>query len=303
MILTIATSISSGCRLQSEISGEGIIQTESGAFTCSSESPCTIKIETSNFKETFVAVPGDGWEFVGWSTQERTLCRGKAGPCTFDMTKVQGLENEQAFLDADVTLYLRPIFQAEGERRIGFEILEIQSLSSIRAWISPDITFDEFDELELPAGWRKNQPRESAECGPDASRFLKSPDAEMNGDISGQELFGFNWFHAATVTQTNIQLDDEGLLTGSMVRKFHELTYNAGSCLVLLTSPEGEVYFRIGRDANRSSDEPSIPNLWRLEKYTTPEKLVIELFEENLVIRTDNEDSFQGPVPQLGTAR
>ena len=69
--------------------------------------------------------------------------------------------------------------------------------------------------------------------------------------------------------------------------------------MVLLISPEGEVYFRIGRDALRVSDEPSIPNLWRLEEYTTPEKLVIELFEENLVIRTDNEDSFQGPVSEL----
>ena len=28
----------------------------------------------------------------------------------------------------------------------------------------------------------------------------------------------------------------------------------------------------------------------------------IELFEENLVIRTDNHDSFQGPLPALGAA-
>jgi hypothetical protein len=34
-------------------------------------------------------------------------------------------------------------------------------------------------------------------------------------------------------------------------------------------------------------------------EYMTPEKLVIELFEGNLVIRADNEDSFQGPVPEL----
>lgn len=209
-----------------------------------------------------------------------------------------------ALLESDEVFYLEPEFveSEENSERIGFEILEIISPTEIRAWISPDITFDEFDALELPAGWRKNQPRESAECGPDAGRFLKSPDATMNGDILEQELFGFNWFHAATVTQTNIQLDDEGLLRGNMVRKFHELTYKAGSCLVLLTSPEGEVYFRIGRDANRMSNEPSIPNLWRLEEYTTPEKLVIELFEENLVIRTGNEDSFQGPVPELGAA-
>ena len=100
----------------------------------------------------------------------------------------------------------------------------------------------------------------------------------------------------------NIIIDEDGLLEGTTVRKFHKLTFNAGSCLVLLVSPDGEVYFRIGRDANRVSDEPAVPNAWRLEKYTTPEKLVIKLFEENLVIRTDNEDSFQGPVPALGVA-
>jgi hypothetical protein len=188
------------------------------------------------------------------------------------------------------------------QERVGFEILEIQSPNSIRAWISPEITFEEFEALEVPPGWLKNQPRESAECGPDDGRFLKSPDSTEDGDILVQEHFGFNWFHAATVTGTNIPLDDQGLLRGSTVRKFHELTYNAGSCMVLLVSPEGEVYFRIGRDANRVSDTPAIPNLWRLEDYTTPEKLVIELFDENLVIRTDNEDSFQGPVPELSTA-
>ena len=188
------------------------------------------------------------------------------------------------------------------QEKVGFEIIEVQGPNSLRAWISPEITFEEFEALEVDPGWRKNQPRESEECGADNSRFIKSPDSTEDGDILQQEFYGFNWFHAATVTQTNIPLDDEGLLRGSMVRKFHELTYNAGSCLVLLISPEGQVYFRIGRDANRVSDEPAIPNLWRLEEYTTPEKLVIELFDANLVIRTDNEDSFQGPVAELEVA-
>jgi len=204
-----------------------------------------------------------------------------------------------------VLLLLSPLFgcgdsePSVEERQVGFEIIEIQSLTSIRAWISPDITFEEFEALEVPAGWLKNQPRESPECGADTMRFLKSPDATEEGDIVAEEHFGFNWFHAATVTQANIPLDDEGLLMGTMVRKFHELTYNAGSCLVLLISPDDEVYFRIGRAANRVSDEPTIPAGWRVEDYITPETVVIELFDENLVIRTDNEDSFQGPVPEL----
>ncbi|MCB1689951.1 MAG: hypothetical protein KDI33_15750 [Halioglobus sp.] len=186
--------------------------------------------------------------------------------------------------------------------QIGFEIIEIQSPKSFRAWISPEITYQEFEALEVPPGWIKNQPRESTETPADMVRFIKSPDATMDGDILVEEFYGYKWFHAATVTDPNVVLDEERLLRGNRVRKFHEITYNAGRRLILLISPEGAVYLRVGRDANRVNDEPTIPNLWRIEEYVTPEKLVIELFGETLVIRTDNEDSFQGPVPELENA-
>lgn len=183
--------------------------------------------------------------------------------------------------------------------RVGFEIIEFASPTNIRAWISPQITLEAFTALELPPGWLKNQPREAPECGADAARFVRSPDATMDGEILIQEHFGFNWFHAATVTEMNIPVDPEGLLEGVAVRKFHELTYNPGSCLVLLTDPTGDVYFRVGRDLNRMTDEPTLPEGWSLRDYITPETLVIELFDRSVVIRTDNEDSFQGPIPQL----
>ena len=183
--------------------------------------------------------------------------------------------------------------------KIGFEIIEVQSPSSIRAWISPEITYDAFMALELPNGWIKNQPRESPECGADDVQFIKSPDSEEDGDILTAEHFGFNWFHAATITNPNVTVDAEGLLTGIQVKKFHRITYNAGSCLVLLNSPEGEVYFRVGRSAIRESDTPTLPDGWTISEIAAPELLVIDLFDETLVIRTDNDDSFQGPVPQL----
>lgn len=192
-----------------------------------------------------------------------------------------------------------PLLQEESV--IAFEILNIQSPTSIVTWGSDEPTIEEFEAIELEPGWFKNQPREFdvEECPPDSSRFIKSPDSTEDGDIRTEELYGFNWTHVATVLQTNIPLDEEGLLTGFLVRKFHELTFNAGSCLVLLISPEGDIYFRIGRDALRVSDNPAIPNNWRLEEYTPPEDLIIELFDETQGIRTDNEDAFQGPVPEL----
>jgi hypothetical protein len=186
----------------------------------------------------------------------------------------------------------------EAEPGIGFEIIEIQSPNSLRAWISPDITFKEFEALELPEGWIKNQPREGGgnPAGSGSSRFLRSPDATVEGEFLDEEFFGFTWRHSATVVQAGRPMDPEGILRGSSVRKFHELTYNAGSTLTLLISPEGLVYFRNGRDANRTTDEATIPDGWRLMDYTTPTELVINLWPRNTVIRSDNEDSFQGPV-------
>ena len=189
----------------------------------------------------------------------------------------------------------------EEQPSVGYEIMEIQGPNSIRTWASNELTQEEFDAIELPGGWFKNQPREVGPDvnGPDSMRFLRSPDGVEDGDYLEAEHFDYPWLHVATIIERDGPIDEEGLLRGTTVRKYHEVTYNAGSTMVLLISPEGRVYFRIGRDANRVSDEPSIPNLWRLEEYTTPEKLVIELFEENLVIRTDNQDAFQGPVPEL----
>lgn len=209
------------------------------------------------------------------------------------MEGIQGVRNGENFKDAA---------PQEPESRIGAEILEIQSPTSIRAWISPEITREEFAALEVDQGWRKNQPRESVECGPDDGRFTKSPDSTEDGDILIQKFYGFDWFHSATVFETDLPVDDDGLLLGYRVRKFHELTYNPGSCMVLLISPDDEIYFRVGRDADRSTDEFSIPDGWRLESYTPSESLIIELFGETLVIRTDNNDSFQGPLTGLDDA-
>lgn len=188
--------------------------------------------------------------------------------------------------------------------RVGFEILERRPDGTIRAWVNTgDITREEFDALELPETWFKNQPRESGgEGGPSAggisSRFLRSPDA-VEGEFAVEEHFGFQWFHAATVVQIGVPIGGDGLLTAVRVRKFHEYTVQPGTPILLLVSPEGDAYFRNGRDANRTFDDPALPDSWRLVDYTPSDTLIIELFVENLVIRTDNQDSFQGPVPSL----
>jgi hypothetical protein len=119
---------------------------------------------------------------------------------------------------------------------IGFEILQILSPNEIIVWVSADLTQEEFDAIEMPPGWFKNQPRE---VDPDGGSFARSPGASADGKFTEQEHFGHLWLHNATVIEANTPLDDEGLLRLNRVAKYHEITFNAGRTLWVLVSPDG----------------------------------------------------------------
>lgn len=181
--------------------------------------------------------------------------------------------------------------------RVGFELVEIVSLDSILVWINEDIlTQKQFDSIQLPSSWRKNEPREGV---PNFARFLRSPDASREGDFTTAEHFGYNWLFNAQVVDNNVPLpsNDEGLLTGRYIAKFHEVSFDAGRKISILISPDGEEYILISRDANRSFDTPIIPDTWQIEERFISEELTIELPNPTLNIRAENnQDSWQGPV-------
>ena len=185
---------------------------------------------------------------------------------------------------------------AEPLQKVGFEILQIQSPSEIITWLNTEMTLEEFEAIALPSGWFKNQPREG---DPDRGTFARSPSALADGEFVEQVHFGHTWRHVATITETNIVLDDQGLLSGNRITKFHEIAYEAGKTLWVIVSPDGESFVRVSRDAGRTSDVPTIPDSWQYLEYVISEELVIQLPNETLNIRADNEDSFQGPVAEL----
>lgn len=177
-------------------------------------------------------------------------------------------------------------------KRIGYEILHFKSGNEIVAWASQDITQEQFDALRLPAGWFKNQPREVEANG---GTFLSSPDKDT-GQYTRKKQFGFEWLHVATVTKPGMRLDQEGRLRGSKVTKDHRVSFDTGRILALLVSPKGDVFVRISRDVNRTREVPTLPRDWKLIDHKIGTPLEIALPKEALVIRTDNQDSFQGPV-------
>ena len=180
-----------------------------------------------------------------------------------------------------------------GVKKVGYEILQIKSFNEIIAWASKDITREQFDAIKLPVGWFKNQPRE---VEMDGAKFLNSPGL-AEGSFLRAEHFGHEWLHVATVKMAGRKrLDSKGLLVGSAVVKDHIVKFDEGRTLTLLISPSGEVFPRITRDANRTREEPTLPEKWRLVEQTLDRPLEFRLTGETTVIRTDNQDSFQGSV-------
>jgi hypothetical protein len=182
------------------------------------------------------------------------------------------------------------------EVRYGYEILQIVSPTEIRVWFTSDITQEQFDAIELPASWFKNNPLEGQA---DSGSFARSPDASSDGEFTFEEHFGYVWRHQATIVEINISLDESGLLRGSRVAKFHEITYHQCRTIAVLVSPEGETYIRVSRDPGRPAETSTLPAGWQQIDHLLLEDLVVQLPNPTLVIRTDIEDSFQGPVTGL----
>ena len=176
----------------------------------------------------------------------------------------------------------------------GHEFLDFNGFPNIVVWGTQDLTIEEYDALTPPAGWVRNQPREGVG---QSGRFLRSPDADTDGEFTRQEMFGVSWLHQATVVRIDGFLDPERRLSGSTVQKHHELTWCAGSQIAVLTSPEDLRYVLVSRDARRTSDTPTLPAGWTLETVPVDEDLDIRLPLHTTVIRGDNQDSFQGPLP------
>jgi haloalkane dehalogenase len=183
--------------------------------------------------------------------------------------------------------------------KVGFEIHQIVSPNEIITWLSTEITEEEFEAIELPAGWFKNQPREGLA---DDGDFSRSPDALFDGELSEEEHFGYTWKHVATIIETGIELDNAGLLTANLIAKYHTIIFDANRTLSILVSPEGEQYVLVSRDGGRSTDEFSIPDSWQLVDYETSDELIIQLPNPTVNIRTENEDSYQGPIQSLSDA-
>jgi hypothetical protein len=47
--------------------------------------------------------------------------------------------------------------------------------------------------------------------------FARSPGEMMDGPLTKAVHFGYEWEHVATVTETNVPMDNQGLLTANTI--------------------------------------------------------------------------------------
>ena len=183
-----------------------------------------------------------------------------------------------------------------GQQRQGFELI---NLKSGEVWLTRDWDLSDYEEFELPTSWimwRKNDPRTGSS---QAGKFVKSPGCEVD-QYTYTTMFDRRFLHVVNLEEYGIDLDaPDDLLRGVRLVKYHIINFEAGDPIELLTSPSGERYVLVAETLSPASDTPTIPEGWSYQRTTLETAAQIELSGQVTVIRTDNEDSFQGPV--IGT--
>ena len=95
----------------------------------------------------------------------------------------------------------------------------------------------------------------------------------------------------------NTPVDDQGLIRRTELEKYHVLTYFSGRTVSILQGPTGERFIWVARTVDRPPDPVTLPEGWNLTTHVLQTELPVDLSGNVSVLRTDNEDSFQGPLP------
>lgn len=105
----------SGCRIVSTVPIGGKITYRGGMDYCLSGKTCVTEVNDLFFDEAFVAVPDDGYAFMGWVRKHRSLCGESDQPCRLFTSEFEGNPSLEAILESDDEFYLEPVFKAIAE--------------------------------------------------------------------------------------------------------------------------------------------------------------------------------------------
>ncbi len=184
-----------------------------------------------------------------------------------------------------------PQFQGAG---VGYELVNVAAGD---VWATRDWAPDEFDELSLPLAWVfwfKNDPRVGVA---DHGTFLRSPGCGEDGQYNYMHAFNRNFVQVVELISRPRATDDQTLIRRTELEKYHVLHFFAGRTVSILRSPTGERFIGVSRSLDRTSEPPALPPGWSLTDRLLTEDLQVNLLQQVSVLRLENEDSYQGPIP------
>ncbi|MEL6238925.1 MAG: hypothetical protein AAFQ90_10075 [Pseudomonadota bacterium] len=177
-----------------------------------------------------------------------------------------------------------------GKTNQGFELID---LGKGQVWATKDWDTEAFNAFTLPLDWsmwRKNDPRTRAST---QGQFLRSPGCEPGG-FTYMTAFGREFLHVVDLKTYGETLEGtQDLIRSVSLTKHHEVIWEAGAPIQVLTDPEGLPHFLVARTTPIPADGPTVPEGWRLKTGVLAEPFTLSLDGAVTVLRMDNEDAFQ----------
>ncbi|MEO0369738.1 MAG: hypothetical protein AAF197_13305 [Pseudomonadota bacterium] len=171
---------------------------------------------------------------------------------------------------------------------------ELIDLRRKKVWGTADFSAEDYADFNPPMFWFKNDPRVKGWA--DSGEFLRSPGCSADGLFSYLYRFDRKFLNVVQLIEMGREVDRGGLIKEFVLEKYHRLFYSKGKTVPILISPTGERFIGVSRSLDRDSESFDIPRDWILKRLVLKEDLVVDLVGTVLVLRTNNKDSFQGPL-------
>lgn len=113
-----------GCRIIVQVPEGGQVISDQG-LVCSAGDTCVIDPFDTSYAEAFEAVADSGYVFTQWHTADGYLCGGSSLACALTTSFFAGNASLEALLDADLEVYLQPVFEPDNNR---YDLAQWQTL-------------------------------------------------------------------------------------------------------------------------------------------------------------------------------
>lgn len=184
-----------------------------------------------------------------------------------------------------------PEFPGDGP---GYELVDVVGR---KVWATRDWNPEDFEAFSFPVLmplWQKNSVRV---LSADQGSFLRSPGC-AEGEFTFLSAFDRQFLQVVRLVDFRDIVDSAGAILRVELEKYHTVEFFAGRDVTVLLNPEGDWFIEVSQDNARGSTAPRLPEGWHIETVRLQNDLEVELHGIVSVLRLENGDSFQGPLPK-----